>query len=40
MTIKYELLKKGGTFCGCFYIQGECVRADGVDHAGHQGVNG
>ena len=28
MTIKYELLKKGGTFCGCFYIQGECGRTD------------
>jgi ubiquinone/menaquinone biosynthesis C-methylase UbiE len=24
----YRVLKKGGTFCGCFYIQGECKRTD------------
>ncbi len=24
----YRVLKKGGTFCGCFYIQGECGRTD------------
>ena len=24
----YRVLKKGGTFCGCFYIQGECRRTD------------
>ena len=23
-----RVLKKGGTFCGCFYIQGECGRTD------------
>ncbi len=23
-----RVLKKGGTFCGCFYIQGECRRTD------------
>ncbi len=23
-----RVLKKGGTFCGCFYIQGECKRTD------------
>ena len=24
----YRVLKKGGTFCGCFYIQGGCRRTD------------
>ena len=24
----YRVLKKGGMFCGCFYIQGECGRTD------------
>ncbi len=24
----YRVLKKGGTFCGCFYIQGGCSRTD------------
>ena len=24
----YRVLKKGGTFCGCFYVQGECSRTD------------
>ena len=24
----FRVLKKGGTFCGCFYIQGECARTD------------
>jgi ubiquinone/menaquinone biosynthesis C-methylase UbiE len=24
----YRVLKKGGTFCGCFYIQGQCSRTD------------
>ena len=24
----YRVLKKGGTFCGCFYIQGGCARTD------------
>ena len=24
----YRVLKKGGTFCGCFYIKGECRRTD------------
>ena len=24
----YRVLKKGGTFCGCFYIQGACRRTD------------
>ena len=24
----YRVLKKGGTFCGCFYIQGQCARTD------------
>ena len=24
----FRVLKKGGTFCGCFYIQGECRRTD------------
>ena len=24
----HRVLKKGGTFCGCFYIQGECGRTD------------
>jgi ubiquinone/menaquinone biosynthesis C-methylase UbiE len=24
----YRVLKKGGTFCGCFYILGECGRTD------------
>jgi ubiquinone/menaquinone biosynthesis C-methylase UbiE len=24
----YRVLKKGGTFCGCFYVQGECRRTD------------
>ena len=24
----HRVLKKGGTFCGCFYIQGECRRTD------------
>ena len=24
----YRVLKKGGTFCGCFYIQGSCKRTD------------
>ena len=24
----YRVLKKGGAFCGCFYIQGECKRTD------------
>ena len=24
----YRVLKKGGTFCGCFYIQGGCKRTD------------
>ena len=23
-----RVLKKGGTFCGCFYVQGECGRTD------------
>ena len=29
----FRVLKKGGTFCGCSYIQGECKRTDWViDH--------
>ena len=24
----HRVLKKGGTFCGCFYIKGECGRTD------------
>ena len=24
----YRVLKKGGTFCGCFYIKGGCRRTD------------
>lgn len=24
----FRVLKKGGTFCGCFYIRGECGRTD------------
>ncbi len=24
----FRVLKKGGTFCGCFYIRGECRRTD------------
>ena len=24
----FRVLKKGGTFCGCFYIQGGCARTD------------
>ena len=24
----YRVLKKGGIFCGCFYIEGECKRTD------------
>ena len=24
----FRVLKKGGTFCGCFYIRGECERTD------------
>ena len=24
----YRVLRKGGTFCGCFYIQGGCKRTD------------
>lgn len=24
----YRVLQKGGTFCGCFYVQGECRRTD------------
>ena len=24
----FRVLKKGGTFCGCFYIRGECQRTD------------
>ena len=24
----FRVLKKGGTFCGCFYIKGECGRTD------------
>ena len=24
----YRVLKKGGTFCGCFYIRGGCKRTD------------
>ncbi len=24
----YRVLKKGGTFCGCFYIEGKCKRTD------------
>ncbi|MBQ9460883.1 MAG: methyltransferase, partial [Clostridia bacterium] len=24
----YRVLKKGGTFCGCFYIRGGCRRTD------------
>ena len=24
----YRVLKKGGTFCGCFYIKDECARTD------------
>ena len=24
----YRVLKKGGTFCGCFYIRGGCARTD------------
>ena len=24
----YRVLKKGGTFCGCFYIQGGCKQTD------------
>ena len=24
----YRVLRKGGTFCGCFYIQGACRRTD------------
>ena len=24
----YRVLKKGGTFCGCFYVQGGCKRTD------------
>jgi ubiquinone/menaquinone biosynthesis C-methylase UbiE len=29
----YRVLKKGGIFCGCFYIKGECGRTDWfIDH--------
>ncbi len=24
----FRVLKKGGTFCGCFYVRGECGRTD------------
>ena len=24
----FRVLKKGGTFCGCFYVQGGCSRTD------------
>ena len=24
----FRVLKKGGTFCGCFYVRGECARTD------------
>lgn len=24
----YRVLKKGGTFCGCFYVKGSCARTD------------
>lgn len=24
----FRVLKKGGTFCGCFYVQGGCKRTD------------
>ena len=24
----YRVLRKGGTFCGCFYIKGGCKRTD------------
>lgn len=24
----FRILKRGGTFCGCFYIRGECKRTD------------
>ena len=24
----YRVLRKGGTFCGCFYIEGQCARTD------------
>ena len=27
-TETYRVLKKGGVFCGCFYIQGACRRTD------------
>ena len=28
----YRVLKKGGTFCGCFYIRGGCKRTDWFVH--------
>jgi len=24
----YRVLKNGGTFCGCFYVRGNCARTD------------
>ena len=24
----FRVLKKGGTFCGCFYVRGNCTRTD------------
>ena len=32
----YRVLKKGGTFCGCFYIEGECKRTDFFIHTLYQ----
>ncbi len=26
----WRVLKKGGTFCGCFYIRGQCARTDWI----------
>ncbi len=26
----FRVLKKGGTFCGCFYIEGACKRTDAI----------
>ena len=36
----YRVLKKGGTFCGCFYIQGECGRTDGASAGERTGSSG
>lgn len=28
----FRVLKPGGTFCGCFYVEGECSRTDRMIH--------